>query len=352
LHLSYSTDTSADGTFEFTSIPPGDYKLYRQPVIRMGRTITEDHPMPFTLRVGQTLQLEYAQPGRSVVGQALPDKPDLAVDWQNDDQVLSLKQPVLPAVNREDYASFKAFVEANSNSYATPERIRQAREARSYVLEFQKDGSFRIEDVPPGTYELKIRLTKPDKSDQFGASERPENQLGALVKEVVVPAGEGPFDLGTVTVPMSDRAGDTKLQPLEFEVQTLEGQPLRLSDFRGKLLALVFWANWSERSKEQLGALKAFYDQFSANPRVVLLSVCMDGDLEQAKQAVLAAAYPGQHAFAAKSRRTQITQAFNLETLPGVFLLDEQGRMAGRDLDTESLKSTLRRFVQKAQARK
>lgn len=350
--LSYSTETDPEGRFEFQRVPAGDYKLYRQPVVRIGRTITEDHPMPLTVRPGEEKTIEYQETGREVVGQAMPDIPGMVVDWQSDDHVLALKQLAAPPVNREDYATFKAFLAANNDHFNSPAFTQQARDARTYVLAFERDGSFRVDDVRPGTYELRIRVTKSDARNPYGAYERPENQIASLVQEVVIPEGTGPIDLGTFTVQVNPTLKQPEAAPVAWNVTTLENRNLQASDFRGKHLALVLWANWSQRSKEQLAALKPVYDEFAANPRFALVTVCLDGDLAKVKAAVQTGGYPGIPTATDKAQRVQLTKALEIEKLPAILLFDDHSRLIGRDLDTERLQTTVRRLLGKQQARK
>ena len=121
------------------------------------------------LPILETNKVEYTSAGRVVIGQAVTEPRDLVVNWQNDTHTLSLKlSDTSPSVrpNREDYATFEAFRKAHDASFRSEAQTKQARQARAYALEIEDDGSFRIEDVPPGTYELRIRVTKPDESQQ------------------------------------------------------------------------------------------------------------------------------------------------------------------------------------------
>ena len=204
-YLTYDTKTAPDGEFVFTNVPTGEYQLYRNPAARIGRSITADHQMPLVVKAGATTKIEYSQPGRVISGRAQPDHPDASVDWQNDDHTLTIKQPAIPPVNLKDYASVAAFYQARKKSETSPESLQRARAARTYVLDFAPDGSFRAEDVPPGTYELKIHVTKPGTVETPGVQENPANVLGSLTREVVVPPGDGPLDLGTVIVPIKGK---------------------------------------------------------------------------------------------------------------------------------------------------
>ena len=350
LHLIYDTATAADGSFVFTNVPAGEYKLYRiVGPMQMGRAITESYQMPIMVRAGETLKVIYASEGRPVTGQAQTDPPDLAVDWRNDSQVLTLKQPPMPepALNYEDFATSDAYRSARYASYRSPARLQQAREARTYQLEFQTDGSFRAEDVPPGTYELSIRVTKPNENPPPNPFRQLKDELGSLVREVVVPPGNGPFDLGTLVVPIKSEAGVTRAAPLELKAQTLDGQPVSLAQFRGKHVLVVFWAAWSRRSLEMLAELQKLQNRFSQDDRLALLGVNIGDDPASVSQAIESGGYPWTQARLAKAERAKVTAAFDVNTLPTMFLIDPNGRLVGRDLEGERLQTAWQRALSK-----
>jgi beta-lactamase regulating signal transducer with metallopeptidase domain len=211
--LSYRVETGREGQFMFTRVPPGEYRLYRQITqpgrgIRAGR-ITESYQVPITVQAGETNQVDYVSHGRVVFGQAATDPADLPVDWQNDDHVLSLKLPAAATrirPNQNDFATLAAYQKASAAFNRSVAGSESAQAARTYQLVFQKDGSFRAEDVPPGTYELTIRVTKPG-GRQREPFPRAVDELGSLVHEVVVPEGKEPFDLGTMRIPMKGEVG-------------------------------------------------------------------------------------------------------------------------------------------------
>jgi len=353
-HLSYSAKTGEDGQFTFTQVPPGEFKLYRwmphSARSGMGRPITETYQMPITVKAGETNRLDYASTGRAVIGQAAADKPEIAVDWLNDDHVLSLKLPgvaATPRPNREDYATFEAFRQANEASFRSAAQLKSASAARTYQLMFETDGSFRVEDVPSGTYELRIRVTKPAEGQRASTLPRPEDELGSLIREVVVPEGKEPFDLGTIVVTMKSDGGVKKSALVDLTVQTLNGKPLKLADYRGRHLLVVFWAAWSERCTEQLAEFKKLRSEYGSGAQLEILGVSVDDDLDSTRKAVDARSYTWSQAWLDAEGRAKATAAFAVDTLPAVFLLDTEGRIVNRDLEGERLRAALRRALQK-----
>ena len=90
---------------------------------------------------------------------------------------------------------------------------------RYYALRIAEDGSFRIENVLPGTYQLSINLTEPG-ADQF----RSGPPIGNLTRDVTVadiPGGvtDEPLDLGVLALQLKADLKVGDVAPA-FEVKT------------------------------------------------------------------------------------------------------------------------------------
>jgi beta-lactamase regulating signal transducer with metallopeptidase domain/protocatechuate 3,4-dioxygenase beta subunit len=360
LHVNYTAGPDPDGRFRFPDIPPGQYKLYRWALPKRrdtsGQTITETYQHPVTVVAGQTNEVEYYTPGRQILGQAVPSPANILVDWPWDVHTLTLKLPAVAGnggVNREDYATFDAFQKANTESYAAPGRWELARQARTYSLRIERDGTFGIDDVPPGTYELRIGVTKPNDDGQPNRFGRHE-ELGSLIREVIVPPGQEPLDLGSMVVPIqadlltagSVLPGEKAGPILALEARTLSGRKMNLSQFAGTNVLLVFWASWSERSLSQWPQLQELAGG-SGDGRLALVGVSLDDTLEDARRTVSGKRWKGTHVWVDAERRAQLTAAFEVSTLPGVYLVDAGGRIVARELEGERLGTTLKRVLAK-----
>ena len=361
IHASYTARPGPDGRFSFTSIPPGQYKLYRWALPKRrdtsGQTITETYQYPVTVEPGQTNELEYYTPGRQVIGQAVSSPANLPVEWAWDVHTLSLKLPTLSGnggVNREDYATFEAFQNANSESYVTAQRLEQSRSARTYALQIQPDGTFQIDDVPPGSYELRIGVTLPNESGRRNSFGR-KDEIGSLVREVIVTPGKEPLDLGLLTVPIhadllpapvAARTGEKAGPALSLEARTLSGKKVSLSQFAGTNVLLVFWASWSERSLSSWSGLQDLLQQFGER-RLALVGVSLDDTMDIARRTVSARGWKGTQVWLDAESRARLTSAFDVNTLPGIFLLDAKGRIVGQELEGDRLSTTVKRLMAK-----
>jgi hypothetical protein len=81
---------------------------------------------------------------------------------------------------------------------ATRNRSSPRRDGASFTFKVEADGSFRIEDVPVGTYELLVTVNKePDDKRGLGTE-----TLATALRDVIVPlmpdGPDVPFDLGVL----------------------------------------------------------------------------------------------------------------------------------------------------------
>lgn len=350
-HLGYSTITDAEGRFVFRQVPPGEYKLCRfihsAKSSLPGRSLTESYQQPLTVLAGQTIQMTYASSGRLVTGQALAVRPEVEVDWEHDVHTLNLKLPAdanVKVIEPDDFATQAAFTKARDESWATRGTHVIPPGARTYPLVMNVDGSFQVEDVPPGTYELRIQVTKSAVATPPYVN-NPGDTLGSLVQEVVIPDGSGPLDLGVLKVDVAAATPAISKPPLVFQATTLAGDALTLSQFRGTNVLLVFWAAWSERSREQLATLQNLQDSLANEPRLAIVTVNLDDTSEKARSVVDAVQIPAIHSWLAPEALQKLTSELDLETLPSMYLVGTTGRIVGRDIDQDKLLPTLRRAL-------
>lgn len=114
---------------------------------------------------------------------------------------------------------------------------------RSHAFLIQPDGSFRVEDIIPGEYQLSVQIHDDYEEPRFHGF----IVLGKTERTITVPGLAGgqtrtdePLDLGLIPFEIDRGPAVGQVAP-EVVARTLDGQPIKLSDFRGKSVLLVFW---------------------------------------------------------------------------------------------------------------
>jgi len=121
-------------------------------------------------------------------------------------------------------------------------------------------------------------------------------------------------------------AKDGVLAP-DFQLQSLDGRQVRLSDFRGKAVLLNFWATWCAPCKIEMPWFIDLQKQYAAQGLQVV-GVAMDdsGEAAIAKFAKeMAVNYP------VLIGKESVGDAYGgVEFLPTTFVIDRQGKVVDR----------------------
>jgi peroxiredoxin len=135
--------------------------------------------------------------------------------------------------------------------------------------------------------------------------------LGALVYPLVARSSTAP-------VPGAALAPD-------FVLKSTDGRNLRLSEYRGDVVVLAFWASWCGACREALAGLNDIAAAPGAD-RPVVLGVSLDGDAGRASSVAqsLGLRFP-----TLVDSRQDIGRLYDVETLPLTLLVDRDGVVRG-----------------------
>lgn len=112
----------------------------------------------------------------------------------------------------------------------------------------------------------------------------------------------------------------------EFRLPALDGSGSHaLSDYRGKVIYLDFWASWCGPCQQSLPALDALQKEYSPEDFQVI-AINLDESPEEAR--AFLQKFPVDYVILSElSGKTQ--RAYNLVGLPSSFLIDQKGEVIG-----------------------
>jgi peroxiredoxin len=144
--------------------------------------------------------------------------------------------------------------------------------------------------------------------------------MGALVIAAIALTG---CDAGSARAEVKSEK-DRKVAP-DFSLKDAAGKPVKLSDFRGKVVLLNFWATWCEPCRLEI---PWFIDlqQVYKDHAFVVLGVSMDDDgWDSVKPFLLA----NKLNYRVVIGTEEVSAKYGgIESLPTTFIIDREGRIA------------------------
>jgi len=121
----------------------------------------------------------------------------------------------------------------------------------------------------------------------------------------------------------SDRppAPQTGFAAPDFTLETREGETVSLSDLRGQVVLLNFWATWCPPCRAEMPAIQKVYDQYADQGFTVLAVDVGEGDAQ-------VAAFADERGLSfpiLMDRDGAISTRYQVRAMPSTFFIDREG---------------------------
>jgi thiol-disulfide isomerase/thioredoxin len=239
-------------------------------------------------------------------------------------------------------AWMQAFLKTDAGKAYQAEEDKVRSSLHGFTMEFESDGSFRIEDVLPGDYDLTASLfllsAVPDPDTQG-------DQIGECHAKISVPAEKnsdhGPSQVPAITMleARTSRVGKP-IQP--FSAPTLDGKKLNLSDFKGHYVLLDFWATCCGPCVAEVPNLKAVYDVYGKDGRLKIISLSLDENPANAKRFVEKNQIAWNQVWVGDDAGRQVLDTIEPNNgIPYILLIDPDGKVMATNLRGPGIKSAV-----------
>ncbi|MDQ6623355.1 MAG: TlpA family protein disulfide reductase [Verrucomicrobiota bacterium] len=125
--------------------------------------------------------------------------------------------------------------------------------------------------------------------------------------------------------PVTNKDAQKRVAP-DWQLQNLEGKTVKLSDFKGKVVLLNFWATWCPPCREEIPDLVALQKRYAPQGLVVIgVSVDRGGPASvQAFAKRMKINYP-----IVMGNQKTATAYGNFQVIPTTFFINRQGEITG-----------------------
>lgn len=342
----YETLCDSDGRFTFNRVPPGWFEASY--LTRMGDSVSSlTSRTPVVVEPGQTATVTLGGEGRPVIGRFVPPP-----DWEGPIyfgaglRALATARPDPPRPADYDQMTQRQQQDWYRQWRKTPEAqayydaIWQNPNQRHYTFRIAVDGTFRIEDVIPGKYDLNVWL------EERLSGGRPE-EFGGYSGTVEVPPmdeaySDEPLDVGDLVLKLRRPLHVGDLAPL-FEAQTLDGKDIRLADYRGRFVLLNLW---SPVFNPELDRLKELHATYRDTGKLQIIGLGGSDTMDEVKKFVAEQDVLWPQIYFGQEWDQSIAKQYGLSGLPCILLIDPDGKIVATWLREQKLTDTVREAIE------
>jgi thiol-disulfide isomerase/thioredoxin len=137
-----------------------------------------------------------------------------------------------------------------------------------------------------------------------------------------------------------------KRQPRDFTLKTLDGRSMTLSQLKGKVVFLNFWATWCPPCRGEMPSMEALYQRFK-NDGLEFVAV----DLRESQPEVKDFITDNKLTFPVALDATgNVGNNYNIQSIPSTYIIDRDGKIivqavGGRSWNTPAMISAFQALL-------
>jgi len=132
----------------------------------------------------------------------------------------------------------------------------------------------------------------------------------------------------------------------DFNEKDLEGKPLSVGNYKGKVVLVDFWATWCGPCVAELPNVLETYKKYHSKG-FDIVGISLDHDKDALTNFIKKKGMPWQQYFDGKGWESKLAGAYGVNSIPATYLLDTEGKIAAKDLRGDALAEEVGKLLSK-----
>lgn len=120
-------------------------------------------------------------------------------------------------------------------------------------------------------------------------------------------------------------------EPIPFSVKDLDGKPLSIEKFKGKVVLLDFWATWCKPCLAEMPNVKRIYDMYQKEG-FEIIGISLDSNRSALENYIKRNDIEWPQFFDGAAWNNEVAQKYKVRSIPSTFLVDRSGKIRYKSL--------------------
>lgn len=131
-----------------------------------------------------------------------------------------------------------------------------------------------------------------------------------------------------------------------FEEKDVDGKPLSIAAFKGKVVLVDFWATWCGPCVRELPNVIKAYEKYH-DKGMEIVGISLDNEEDALRAFMKKNKMTWQQYFDGKGWQNRLAVKYGVNSIPATYLLDKEGKIIAKDLRGEELVAQLEKALAK-----
>lgn len=132
----------------------------------------------------------------------------------------------------------------------------------------------------------------------------------------------------------------------DFDEKDLDGKPLSVAKYKGKVVLIDFWATWCGPCVAELPNVLKAYQKYH-DKGFEIIGISLDEDRDALTSFIKKREMTWKQYFDGKGWQNKLARQYGVNSIPATYLLDGEGKLVKKDLRGEALAEELEKLLAK-----